>query len=118
MKIIYRNQLPGKPPTENRIEGWVAALVGFLIFAGLIALVILLIPFLLIGILGFFGFILILMVAGWVYLGFKIGFRNLWDMTRFMFGAGFGPDPWQTRRERIRKEWENRTKGKDGEWRK
>jgi len=116
MRIIYRNQLPGEPPRESRIGGWLAAIIGFVVMLGLLALVVFLLPFLLIGILGFFALILIAILAGYIWLGFKIGFRDLWDLTRLMFGIGFGPSSGQSRAERARKAWEERVKGKDGVW--
>jgi hypothetical protein len=116
MRIIYRNQLPGGPPRETRIGGWLAALIGFVIILGVLAFIIFLLPFLLIGILGFIALIFFATLIGYIWLGFKIGFRELWDLTRLMFGIGFGPSSGQSRAERARKAWEERVKGKNGVW--
>lgn len=116
MKFEYRNQLPGKPPGGFKIEGWVANVIGALVVVGILVVLGLLLPFLIAAFLGFIGLILLLMVAGWIYLGFRIGWANLWDLTKLLFTIFFGRGSWSTRAERINKEWENRVKGKDGVW--
>jgi hypothetical protein len=116
MRIIYQTQLPGKPPKETRIGGWVAAIVGALILIGVFALLIFLLPFFLLAIVGFIALIVFLIIAGWVYLGFKIGFRDLWEITSLLFGFGGSRLSWDERRSRVKKEWENRSKGKPGVW--
>ena len=116
MRIIYRKQLPGEPPRETRFEGWMGALIGVIGALAFLVLLVILIPFLLIGVLAFVAFVLFMLVAGWVYLGFRIGFRNLWDITRLALGFGLGGSSWTDRVDRLKKEWENRTKGKPGVW--
>jgi len=116
MQIIYRNQLPGKAPRETRIDGFVAALFGALAVIVGAALLVILLPVFLLGVLVFFAFILFALLAGWMYLGFRIGFRNLWEITRLVLGIGFGRLPWEERRRRIMKEWEDRGKGSPGVW--
>jgi hypothetical protein len=116
MKIEYRNQLPGKEPKGFQIDGWVANVIGVLIGIGILIVLAFLLPFLIAGILGFIALIILLLVAGWIYLGFKIGWRDLWDVTRLIFSIFFGRGSWATRSERINKEWEDRVKGKNGVW--
>ncbi len=117
MKITYRNQLPGKAPRETRFEGWLGTIIAILIGAGLLALLIfVIIPLALFGILTFIALILFGIIVGWVYLGLKIGWRNLWDFTKLFFGITFGRHTGQSRAERIRKAWEDRVKGKSGQW--
>ena len=116
MRIIYRKQLPGEPPKVTRIGGWLAAAIGFLVVLAFLTLIVLLLPFLLIGVLVFIAFVFFMLLIGWIYIGFRIGFRSLWDLTKLMFGIGFGPSPMQSRTERMRKAWEERVKGKDGVW--
>jgi hypothetical protein len=116
MQIIYQKQIPGKPPKQNVIQGWIAALVGVLILLGVLALLILLIPFMLFAMLGFFAFVIFLLIAGWVYLAYRIGFRELWDLTKLLFGIGSGKMPWDERRKRVMNEWKDREKGRSGTW--
>jgi uncharacterized protein YacL len=116
MRMIYRKQIPGQPPMETRIGSWVAALIGILIALGVLIVFLLIIPLALLGLLAFIAFVLVAMVAGWIYLGFRIGFRNLWDVTKLMFGIGFGPSSGASRTERLRRAWEERVKGGDGVW--
>jgi hypothetical protein len=56
MQIIYRNQLPGKAPRETRIDGFVAALFGALAVIVGAALLVILLPVFLLGVLVFFAF--------------------------------------------------------------
>lgn len=116
MRIIYRKQLSGERPRETRFGGWLAALVGFVVTLGFLALLIFLLPFLLIGVLVFIAIVIFMMLAGYIWLGFRIGFRELWELTKLMFGIGVGPSSHKSRAERIRKAWEERVKGKDGVW--
>jgi uncharacterized membrane protein len=116
MRIIYQRQLPSGEQKVTRIEGWVAMLVSIIILIGILALLLVLLPFLLLGILAFIAFIIFLLVGGWVYLGFRIGFRELWELTKMVFGIGFGGSPGESRRERLSRIWEERIKGKDGVW--
>jgi hypothetical protein len=116
MRFEYRNQLPGKAPRGFRVDGWLGTVIGILIGVGLLVLLGILLPFLIAGILGFIALIILLLVVGWVYLGFKIGWGGLWDLTRLIFSVFFGSGSWHTRAERISKEWENRVKGKNGVW--
>lgn len=116
MRIIYRKQLPGQAPRETSISGWVATAIAGLILVALLTLTVVLLPFFLVGVLVFIALIVFMLIAGWVYAGFRIGFRNLWDLTKLLFGVGFGSMPWSARRERLWKEWEDRAKGKPGVW--
>jgi hypothetical protein len=115
MKIIYRNQLPGKPPRTTVISGWVGALIGILVGIGVLILLALIIPLVFAFVIGFIGFIIIMMIVGWIYFAIKIGWRDMWDFTRavweILFGRGSEP-----KFERLSKAWENRTKGRPGEW--
>jgi hypothetical protein len=79
-------------------------------------LLIFLLPLALLAALAFLGLILFAMIAGWIYLGFKIGFRDLWDITRSFFGFGGGRMSWDERRRKVQKEWADRAKGKPGVW--
>jgi hypothetical protein len=116
MKIIYRRQLPGEGPRVTRIDGWVAALIGVGIAIAIGAVLVLLLPFLLIGFLSFIAIIVFLMIAGWIGLAIRIGWRDMWDFTKAFFTIVFGRGPLENRFERISKAWENRTKGRPGEW--
>jgi hypothetical protein len=116
MQIIYRNQLPGKAPKTTVVQGWVAAIVGALILIGIFVVLLLLLPIVLIGVLGFLAFILFLILAGWLYLGYRIGYRNMWDITRLLFGFGSGSPSWDEKRKRVMREWEEHRKGKPGQW--
>lgn len=116
MKFEYRNQIPGKAPRGYKFEGWMATVVGVLIGIGILVVIGLLLPFLIAGFLGFIALILLLLVGGWIYLGFKIGWASLWDVTKLICAIFFGRGSWESRAERISKEWENRVKGKNGVW--
>jgi hypothetical protein len=116
MKFEYRSQLPGKAPRRFKVDGWLGTALGILIGVAVIVGLVSLIPFVIAGILGFIGLILFLIVAGWVWLGFKIGWANLWDITKVFFTIVFGRGPLESRFERINKLWENRVKGKHGVW--
>lgn len=74
------------------------------------------IPLALIGILVFAAFAVVILLIGWVYLGFRIGFGELWDVTKLAFGVGLGPPSSLSRTERIRRAWEERVKGRSGIW--
>jgi hypothetical protein len=116
MQIIYQKQIPGKPPKQTVIQGWIAALVGSLILLGVLVLLILLIPAMIIAMLGFFAFVIFLLISGWIYLAYRIGFRDMWDITKLFFGIGNARIPWDERRKRVMKEWEDRGKGRSGMW--
>ena len=77
---------------------------------------VLLLPFLLVGFLSFVALVVFLMIGGWVWLAIKIGWRDMWDFTKAFFTIVFGRGPLENRFERISKAWENRTKGRTGEW--
>jgi hypothetical protein len=83
---------------------------------GLIAAFLFLLPFFVIIILGFFALIVFSLIGAWVYIALRIGFREMWDITRLIFGIGFGRGSLDERRRRIMKEWEDRTKGRSGTW--
>ena len=87
MQIIYRKQIPGKPPTESRFEGWVGALIGLAVLVGAAILFVFFIPIVLIGVLGFIGLILFLILAGWIWMATRIGFREMWNVTTLLLGA-------------------------------
>jgi len=91
-------------------------LVSILILIGVLALLLFLLPFFLLGILAFVAFIIFLLVGGWVYLGFRIGFRDLWQITKFAMGFGGKASQGESRRERLSKFWEEKIKGKNGVW--
>ena len=117
MKFIYRNQLPEKTPKTSRFDGWLGTIIAVLIGVGILVLLFfVIIPLALFGILTFIALILFGVIVGWIYLGFRIGWRNLWDLTRLFFGITFGRHTGQSRGERIRRAWEERVKGKSGEW--
>lgn len=118
MRIIYRKEIPGKAPRTTVYGGWLAFLVGLLVMVGLVALAILLLPFFLALFLGILALIFFAMVAGWISLAMRIGFRDMWDLTRLMFSIMFSRQSWGQRQERIMKEWEDRVKGKHGQWQK
>lgn len=118
MKFIYQKQLPDGSTRTTRIQGWIAALVSFLILCGVVVILVLLLPLVLMGILAFLSFLVFLLVGGWIYFGFKIGFPELWEITKLVFGFGWGKSPDGTHAERVRKLWEDRIKGRDGVWRK
>lgn len=118
MRFIHQKQLPDGRTRTTRIQGWIAALVSFLILFGLVVILVASLPFILIGIIAFIGFILFLLVGGWIYLGFRIGFPELWEVTKLVFGIGWGKSPDGTHAERVRKLWEDRIKGRHGVWRK
>ncbi len=116
MRFIYQRQLPGKEPRVTKFEGWIAALVSVLVLIGLLAVLVILLPFLLIGVLAFVAFVLFVLVGGWIYLGFRIGFGGLWELTKLALGIGWGSTSLEGRKERLRKMWEDRIKGRHGEW--
>ena len=117
MKIYYQNQLPGKPPKEFKLDGILGTIVGILITAAIIALfVFVIIPFALFGILIFIAVVLFALLAGWVSLGFRIGWRNLWDFTRLFFTIAFGRSAFSSKSERMKQAWDNYSKGRPGEW--
>ncbi len=118
MKVEYRNQLPGRGPKTTTIEGWVAWIIGVLIAAAVIAFVIFVIlPLALFGIVLFLALIVFAMIGGWVWLGLKIGWRNLWEFTKLGFSIMFGKGTSVSRTERMKKTWKDYTKGRSGEWR-
>ncbi|HEX9743933.1 MAG TPA: hypothetical protein VGB30_00765 [bacterium] len=116
MKFEYKRQLPDGSTRTSKFEGWVAAIVGTLIFLGLaVVFFVFILPAALIAFLLFLAFILFLLVGGWIWLGFKIGFRELWDLTKLAFAFRRGGN-WQTHYGNIRREWEQRSRGRHGEW--
>lgn len=117
MKVVFRNELPGKSPRETRLEGWLAVVIAVVVGLAIVALLVfVVIPLALVGIATFIAVILLAAIVGWIWLGFKIGFGNLWDLTRLVLGIGFGPSRGESRGERIKRAWEERVKGRSGEW--
>jgi len=117
MKIYYRNQLPGKGAKEFKLDGIIGTIIGILVTAAVIALfVFVILPFALIGILIFVAFILFAIGAGWIWLGFKIGWRNLWEFTKLFFSIAFGRSGFSSKSDRMKQAWKNYSKGRPGEW--
>lgn len=116
MRIIYQRQLPGKPPKETVIQGWLAALIAGLGAAAVIALSLILFPIFLIGALIVLGSLLFLVLGGWLYIALRIGFRNMWDITKVFLGIGLGKLSLEERWSRLMKEWDDRRKGRPGVW--
>jgi len=116
MRFEYRRQLSDGTTRTSRLSGWLAAIVGALIFIGLAALfVFVIIPFALIGILIFIATVLLFMFGGWLWVSWKIGFRNLWDLTKMAFQIRRGGD-WRKHYDRLRTEWDSKSRGRSGEW--
>lgn len=115
MKFEYRRQLSDGTVKTSRFDGWIAAVVAALVLIGVAALIILFIPFLIAGILIFIAFLIFLLLGGWLYVGYKIGFRNMWELTKMGFGWRSAGN-WRAFQDRMMKEWENRSKGRDGIW--
>jgi len=116
MRIIYRNQLPGRPPNTSIFSGWLGALIGIALgIAGIVVLAII-VPIAFAFVLGFIGLIIIVMIVGWIVLAVRIGWRDMWDFTRAVWAILFTRGSAVPRFERLGKAWENHTKGRPGEW--
>lgn len=118
MQIIYRKQLPGKPPRESRISGWLAVLIWALALLALMALIAFLVPFLIFGLLVIIALVVFSILGGWIYLAYRFGFRNLWEITKLVLGVGCRNISWEERNRRFRQNWGNIRKGRPGVWEK
>ena len=116
MKIYYRRQLPGRPPTTSVFQGLMAKIIGGLILLGLVILAIFSIPVFIAIVLIFVLFMFFCLMAGWIYLGYQIGFRPLWELTRYMIGWGYPNSTWNQKRDRFNQAWRTRGRSRSGQW--
>ena len=118
MRIYYRNQLPGKQPREFHFGGIIGTLLSILIGAAILAFLIFFVfPFAILAIVSFIALVIFGLVVGWIWLGFKIGWRNLWDFTKIFCSIAFGRSTFSSKSDQFRSAWSNYTKGRPGEWR-
>jgi len=115
---FYRKSISGGNSGRSRPNGLWEWVVAILVAIATIVLAIIAIPLAFMFVFGILSLMFIGLIAGYIWLGFRIGWRNLWDITKMMFGFGSSRRSGETNWQRVGRIWEEQVKGRSGVWEK